>query len=358
MKPVQFLLVALSSFCFFDVSAQESPYFVFGDNTPTLCANSTYNTDNLKCAVFFKDYSVGFVEFDIKARTVFIRDAKGRELQLINLTPSDITRFTSLDPKAESYPSVSPYVYCVGNPICYTDPTGMYIEEGSIKDWNRMKRDVINQRDKLVSQVENINAKAAKKGWDKSKLQQKLGNRLERVESLNESLATMDVLESSTQGYSLNNIGPNQIGGLTYSPASGLIEINYCSVANFVHEMTHAGQFEIGAIAFVIDSGGVFLQDIYDEVAAYKAQFSFSPSSVSGLVSGQHINNLSDITPSWVRSIMVGEDKFYTPNGTNKTGVISVDIYSSPEQLNRAYPNVLISKKYNILKDPQIYRKR
>jgi RHS repeat-associated protein len=36
-----------------------------------------------------------------------------------------ITRFTTIDPHAEKYYSISPYVYCANNPVIYVDPTGM-----------------------------------------------------------------------------------------------------------------------------------------------------------------------------------------------------------------------------------------
>ncbi|MDR1552452.1 MAG: RHS repeat-associated core domain-containing protein [Prevotellaceae bacterium] len=44
---------------------------------------------------------------------------------------SEIPRFTTQDPMAEQYYSISPYAYCAGNPIRYIDPTGMYYY-----DWN------------------------------------------------------------------------------------------------------------------------------------------------------------------------------------------------------------------------------
>ena len=34
--------------------------------------------------------------------------------------------FTSMDPLCEKYYHVSPYAYCVGNPVRYVDPTGMF----------------------------------------------------------------------------------------------------------------------------------------------------------------------------------------------------------------------------------------
>ena len=37
-------------------------------------------------------------------------------------------RFTSIDPLAEQYAANSPYVYCLSNPVAYTDPSGMTIK--------------------------------------------------------------------------------------------------------------------------------------------------------------------------------------------------------------------------------------
>jgi len=36
-------------------------------------------------------------------------------------------RFMTVDPMAEKYPGISPYIYCAGNPIAYIDPDGMQI---------------------------------------------------------------------------------------------------------------------------------------------------------------------------------------------------------------------------------------
>ncbi|MCQ2330194.1 MAG: RHS repeat-associated core domain-containing protein [Paludibacteraceae bacterium] len=37
---------------------------------------------------------------------------------------STYSQFTSPDPMSDKYPSVSPYLYCAGNPMMYVDPTG------------------------------------------------------------------------------------------------------------------------------------------------------------------------------------------------------------------------------------------
>ena len=38
---------------------------------------------------------------------------------------TSLGRFTTIDPLAEKYPSISPYAYCNGNPVNFVDPDGM-----------------------------------------------------------------------------------------------------------------------------------------------------------------------------------------------------------------------------------------
>lgn len=65
---------------------------------------------------------------EIKLR--LIKTGSSREGNVVQL-------WLSVDPMAEKYPGWSPYSYTLNNPVRYTDPTGMVVEEGKAvpPDW-------------------------------------------------------------------------------------------------------------------------------------------------------------------------------------------------------------------------------
>ena len=90
---------------------------------------------------------------------------------------SDISIWLSIDPLSDKYPSLSPYMYCAGNPVILVDPDGMRINRAnsvglrdyrrSLKStkegreiWKGMKRSstlitVIYSNDAIVDQTSN-----------------------------------------------------------------------------------------------------------------------------------------------------------------------------------------------------------
>ena len=243
-----------------------------------------------------------------------------------------ISTWLSVDPAASAYPSLSPYAYVANNPLNFIDPTGAYIEPASQKEWDKQTGYVEARRDNLQGRIDKLTAKAEKKGWSSDKLAGKLGNLNERVASLNTTLDMFSTLESSTQGYSLSS-GAGEVGSTYYDPSSGNVVINYSSTANFVHESTHAGQFETGDLAFQNSPAQLsYAQDLFDEVSAYKAEFAFSGTSVGGATSSA--SSFGAITPSFVKGIT-------TSTGVQpyaKHGIIPININSSKADLIKAYP--------------------
>lgn len=53
-------------------------------------------------------------------------------------------RFTTIDPLCEKYYDISPYAYCAGNPILYTDPTGEKITIAGVEYTPNMEYSGIN----------------------------------------------------------------------------------------------------------------------------------------------------------------------------------------------------------------------
>jgi hypothetical protein len=242
-----------------------------------------------------------------------------------------------LDPVGEKYYEFSSYSWVANNPIRYIDPTGMVIENGSQKEWDNQKKAVENRRDQLQGKIDKLNTKATAKGWSATKLANKTGNLTDRVSSLNTSLKTMGTLESSKQVYSLSHTAPGQNGGITLDTKTNVIDIKFGSTANFVHESTHAGQFETQDIAFDGKTGDVLAQDIGDEIAGYKAQFAYDPSSISGLSSSAGVaNSFGAITSPWVQGLAGGT--LYNPGGSANTGASHLDINSTKVDFIRAYP--------------------
>ena len=243
-----------------------------------------------------------------------------------------VSLWISVDPLVELYRNISPYAYVANNPIVYTDPDGRKIDPESQKEWNDQKQHIVDKRDKLQAKINKLNTEAIKKGWNAEKLAKKIGNKQERVSGLNTVISNLAVLEESAQTYSLNSGATNN--KLSYDATTGNIVISYSGTALFAHEATHAGQFEIGDIAFA-SNGSSLAQDVYDEVASYKAQWAYNPSSVGGL------SSTNQITASWVQGIKdpTSGDQPYKPGGSANTGISSVNVNSTRDELIRAYPH-------------------
>ncbi len=236
-------------------------------------------------------------------------------------------RFMTVDPMAEKYPGISPYIYCAGNPILFVDPSGMKIDEASKGDWDKLKEEIKDKMSELVGELSTL----LNSGNDVSDMSL-------RIQSLNSTLKSMDGIEKSTQTYALNKIDIKQDGQLSYDSDKDIISINYNSTANFVHEVTHASQFESGEIGFM--GGKPVLQDIYDEVNAYKSQYAFERLSVVAMRSSFSIFSYNEINRKWVQGLYGPmNSRPYGLNGMFNTGINSININSTIEDLKKAYPN-------------------
>ncbi len=223
----------------------------------------------------------------------------------------------SVDPLADKYPSLSPYAYCANNPVMLVDPDGRDIEPGSLKEWNNNKNNTMKGKNKSAN-IKNPTA-----------------DQMDRLNSLRNTLTTMDDLENSSQMYAVKNVGGDK-GNVTLENGD-VISINYTDrTANFVHEVTHARQFECGNEGFNTETGKPMTQDIFDEVAAYKAQYAYSPSSVYNLTSTESVKgrfSYAKITNKWVRGIMDNNGR-QVYSYDNKIGLSPINVYNTINDIN------------------------
>ena len=163
------------------------------------------------------------------------------------------------------------------------DPDGRAIEEKSREEWESLQRIITKTAQKIERRIIKLESKG-KNGKNLTYLK-------ERLSSISGTLSTMKVLEDSKHTYSLSHANEST-GEVTYK--NGQIDISYIagSVPNFVHELTHAGQFESGDIGFHRTNGTVYAHDIFDEIAAYRAQVYYSGGDVSKVTS----KDISNIT--------------------------------------------------------------
>lgn len=71
------------------------------------------------------DGAAFYAYFDMNKGLATLRDAEGNALQQDTISKNAKAMFTTIDPHAENYYHLSPYVYCGGNPVNAIDPDGM-----------------------------------------------------------------------------------------------------------------------------------------------------------------------------------------------------------------------------------------
>lgn len=132
-------------------------------------------------------------------------------------------------------------------------------------------------------------------------------------------------MEVSSQTYSLSKVSGNT-GSVCLNEDLSLT-INYCNTANFIHEVTHCGQFERGDIGFHIGRGCFAYSDIYDELEAYSAQAAFDPNSVP-------TNRKEPLTLSWLLNIRNDDGTYKYAN----CGRAQYNSNATAEELNNLIP--------------------
>lgn len=198
-------------------------------------------------------------------------------------------------------------------------------------EWSRHKELIIHKRDSLYYALID-KARCS----HKEKVQQVINGLKARLAYLDKVIELASRLEKSDMEYALQATQKPE-GSTSYDAHKKRIVLTVGSTANFIHELIHGGQYEVGEIIFDSVLNKSYLQDLYDETEAYKAQFAYEPASVTALISNSGIRSLDDITPQWVENLRAeeGEEQTYREHSR-----IRVNIHSDKAVLLEAYPQL------------------
>jgi RHS repeat-associated protein len=289
--------------------------------------------------------------------------ADGSGLQLYDygarFQDPQIGRWHVIDPKADDFFNTSPYAYAVDIPTYFIDHNGMEIAKQSQDEWNQRKQEVQEMLDALTEVVNKIKAQAKEAGWSEKRTAAAIGELDDRVSSLQGTIQNLNNLESSSQVYALDKPIDDK-GGPERDPSTGIITIREANTVNFVHETTHAGQYESGDQAFLKGGKRPILEDVYDELAAYKAEYAFSPAEVLGLSSDKPARNMASLNIGWLEGLTdQSGDHTYSPSTHYTMGLFQVNINSNGNEIMRAYPNLALklAKTYTPKTDPNVIYK-
>jgi RHS repeat-associated protein len=141
-------------------------------------------------------YKYGGKEFD-KERSLNWSDFHARQYM------NDVPMFTTMDPLAEKYYSISPYAYVAGNPIKYVDPTGMFLDGYSIDEYGYIawvNNEGGNEYDVLYSKYSSETSKDYDTSGNKTGIQISKGILVEGRNNM--SLRTLKMPVTDYEGHS------------------------------------------------------------------------------------------------------------------------------------------------------------
>ena len=235
---------------------------------------------------------------------------------------SRLGRRWNVDPVFKEYES--PYACFAGNPVRFADPRGRKIDPESQDNWIKQKQQItetiVNRLFQVMTNTQGDSPSYVKKSITVLYMTLSVMDQMERNRDWTFALSA---ISEGTTGYTQLTRDPKH--NMAY-----LFKIGYVNTDNFVHEVTHCGQFLSGKVVFKEQEGGFGAYvDIYDELEAYQAQYYYNPNSLP-------LNKYPIFTEKWLRDIKDDTGNYPYRND----GVISFDKYATKEIMQKAYPEI------------------
>ena len=239
---------------------------------------------------------------------------------------SRLGRWWSIDPYTKITPWESPYISMGNNPLLNNDILGNKWDNSNSES---QANDVKAQASTLKANEQAFQSKLQskindriEKGKNTTKLERQLNESKMRMNEFDAAISEIEAMTNSAITYAIDNTFKTTATGVTgeviYDNTTNAVVIRYdknngLPIATLAHELKHGYQFQVGQVDLRRDgTGGGFLTDLTDEVASYRREFAFSPSSLPA-----SINRMSSIDQHFVRSL--GYKSAFGPINQNTT---------------------------------------
>ncbi len=198
----------------------------------------------------------------------------------------------------------------------------------------------ISRLEKRADKFENRAKKLAEKGKtdQANKFRERALDARQGVEELNKSIQDLDDMSKSLTEFTYKWVSDPYVSEHhTYMDGTGTVIMEYGNDATAVHETTHGHQEITGELQMIPGTNQASYIDATDEAKAYKRQYYFDPTSVTGIATSPHqtIIKGDDITANWVMKLCtINKDGSITFGYKNQIplGPVNVPPPPSPKQ--------------------------
>ena len=191
-----------------------------------------------------------------------------------------VGRWLSVDPLFEKYVGMSPYNYCMLNPVMMVDPDGRVFTEET-EAWAKRMEEYATAR---IAALDEKIAKKEQKGKDATNLHSRKNEYINAQKEIEQLRGSDQVYHVDYYEQHSSSGEKDSRGFVSYNQGNGQFIINLNKVSYldsgsdlgaFAHEFKHAYQFEKGRLSFLKDENSIVtkrsgeLYDYTDEVEAH-----------------------------------------------------------------------------------------